>query len=835
MFPWMPPLVLLLGCPALEAERDPDYRVVTAGAPVVGAAEAPMDLPVGTPLGGYTHRLLYGSKDSRDSMYATAFVESVGIQLAPMVKVIWLHNGDDHLIWVKADLPYSYDQLAWEASTALSEQLGMELDGKVVVSTSHSHHAYGPFTDQYIFYLGGDKYNEEVYQRLLGTIVDTSVEAWNTREDAAIAVGWDYDWDPDDLAYRDRRDENDDLLVWDDQEEPMGKDPWLGVWRFDSASTGDPLATIIHYGFHPYALADDNNMASADGTGGLEQWVQEHITDGVVMQVQAGAGDISIAGVDNDYAQAESIGELAGPSILALYEQLTPSTDPIELEVWTSSYRQEREDITVSRLGEVDWQYAPVTDDYEADEVVYTEDGDVISPLDEFNAEYGAAFCGDAADPLLGAESGFGATAFPYQSCMRVEEALLLIQGPFQVPEEELTLPLHETRSTQATVMRIGGLATLPHDAGPTEEDVLVGFFPGETTTLYLEQWRRMATELGYDRGIGVGYSQDHEGYLLLTEDWLRGGYEPNINVWGPLQADYIMDRMITDAEDILGTDVHEPLFPLDRYLPLPYLERDLPDDQPDQTEDAGTRITEDPDYLFVPHDIVMVLDTPAEVERVADIVQLAWYGGDPAVDRPRVTLQHEQDDGSWAAVTTASGREINEIFSDILVSYTPNPLSPFTDDQQHQWWAGWQAVGHVQDRLGVPEGTYRLHVAGLRYTGGNANWPWTNTEAYEVEGPSFEVVPATLSVTYTDGLYVSLEAPVDGYRLLSVDGSSTGANPVGSVSITFIDDDGVETSENDVSSTIIDGWSLLDVAVPDNAASIIVTDEYGNSGTLTL
>ena len=35
-----------------------------------------------------------------------------------------------------------------------------------------------------------------------------------------------------------------------------------------------------------------------------------------------------------------------------------------------------------------------------------------------------------------------------------------------------------------------------------------------------------------------VGYAQDHEGYLLLAEDWLvGGGDEPGINVWGPLQG----------------------------------------------------------------------------------------------------------------------------------------------------------------------------------------------------------------------------------------------------------------------------------------------------------
>ena len=61
---------------------------------------------------------------------------------------------------------------------------------------------------------------------------------------------------------------------------------------------------------------------------------------------------------------------------------------------------------------------------------------------------------------------------------------------------------------------------------------------------MYAEQFRRRSkAELGFENAITVGYAQDHEGYLMIPEDWLVGGYEANINIWGPLQGEHIMEH----------------------------------------------------------------------------------------------------------------------------------------------------------------------------------------------------------------------------------------------------------------------------------------------------
>ena len=76
--------LFVLACgPAEERPLPP----VVAGAPEVGASEGTIDLPVGTPMGGYSGRAVYlgsdGKPDNRDSAYSTGFVESAGMQTRP--------------------------------------------------------------------------------------------------------------------------------------------------------------------------------------------------------------------------------------------------------------------------------------------------------------------------------------------------------------------------------------------------------------------------------------------------------------------------------------------------------------------------------------------------------------------------------------------------------------------------------------------------------------------------------------------------------------------------------------------------------------------------------
>src|SRR5688572_21223150 len=115
-------LLALLSCEKPEPEPTPetpedtcdpvaaqaDAPALVPGAPLAGAAEGPLLLPVGTPLSGYTSRCDCfggdGDADRRDSAYASEFAASAGVQTTIPVKAFWIANGDQDLVVLKVDI-----------------------------------------------------------------------------------------------------------------------------------------------------------------------------------------------------------------------------------------------------------------------------------------------------------------------------------------------------------------------------------------------------------------------------------------------------------------------------------------------------------------------------------------------------------------------------------------------------------------------------------------------------------------------------------------------------------------------------------------------------------
>mgnify|MGYP003340722714 CR=1 FL=1 len=121
-------------CDPVAAQADAPE--IAPGAPQVGAAEAVLELPVGTPLSGYTSRCdcfgNSGDADRRDSAYTYSFAASAGVQSPVPVKAFWITNGDQDLVILKVDVIYSFDGLVEEMERRLTAATGIDMDGKVV-------------------------------------------------------------------------------------------------------------------------------------------------------------------------------------------------------------------------------------------------------------------------------------------------------------------------------------------------------------------------------------------------------------------------------------------------------------------------------------------------------------------------------------------------------------------------------------------------------------------------------------------------------------------------------------------------------------------------------
>lgn len=847
-------LLLLAGCKTKEppggddtaptacdpAVENADAPPLVAGAPVGGVAEAVLELPVGTPLSGYTSRCSCFGNDgdigNRDSQYVTEFNPSAGVQAPITLKAFWIGNGDQDLVILKVDLIYSFDGLVEEMEDRLSAATGRDLDGKVVIATNHSHSAYGDYSDQVTYFLGSDRFNYEVFTRLAEQAEAVAMEAYDGLQPVKLGLGVTEDWDPDDRVYRDRRNHNDTLQFFDDIPAGRYKDPTLTVLRIDTLDD-EPLGVLFDFGMHGTILGADSQMVSPDAPGHVEIALQEMYDRPVVVgYLQGAAGDASPGGSDDGYARLESVGMHAEGPIHALWARTATSADPILLESVGRSVGQTHQEIRVTRGGTRDMHYLPYDEDYEPDNVVYDDQGEIVDAIDEFNVPYGAAFCGED-PPYL---AGFApAEAFPYVQCVELSMMVNVIAGFFDLSDEEKALPLLESHDAGVLAARIDGIL-VTDDAGGAAENVLFGFFPGETTALYTEQFRRRArAELGYDRAVAVGYAQDHEGYLLVPEDWLMGGYEADINVWGPLQAEHIMEGVLGAAAEELSTPVDELPDPCGLYQPPDYGLWELPSAAPDITPEAGTVVDVPPDGLYSPlytfdefqSGVPVELSVPAEVPRVQGMVTFAWLGGDPGVDHPEVVLERQVGD-DWQPVTTRSGRVVRG-GPDILVTWTPDPVAPADIAQTHTWYAAWQAVAHHDDRAGLEPGTYRLHVYGKAASAGASTWPWA-TYGYEVTTDPFTVIPGAVTVWESgDGVRASLRGPARGYRLVGPDGNYRGDNPLPDDVATLALERGDGSVEVIEATGSRSGGSTAFTVDLTDVVRVTVTDRHGNTGEL--
>ncbi|HVM96807.1 MAG TPA: neutral/alkaline non-lysosomal ceramidase N-terminal domain-containing protein, partial [Candidatus Acidoferrales bacterium] len=812
----------------------------SSAAPRAGMAEAYVDYPVGTPLGGYTARCKcfgnQGKTDGRRTAYSDQFNPSVGVQTQPKMVALWLETGGQDLVLVKTDAIYTFEGMVDTLTDRLSAATGRDLSGKVVIASSHSHSAPANFDKGLTWYLGGDKFNREVFERVLKSMTDVALDAWHKREPAAIGIGQLKNWDPNDRVYHDRRGENDQTKFFDDI--PVGpyKDPYLTVLRVDTAA-GKPLGMFFAFAIHGTVADESNQLWSVEASGHVEAAVQERFDTPIAVGfLQHGAGDASPSGIDDLFARMESIGDFAADTIVDLWKNTPTTSAPLHLETVTRSIDTQRDENRVHRDYAL-LEYPPYNPDknFHPDDIIYDAQGRILNPLDEFNAQYGAAFCGAAKSDLPLAT--IGSNVYPYASCAEVGSLVDVIGLFFGLKNVERPLP--ESLHAKVTASRLGPLTLRQPDGSVVTDDVLLAFFPGEPTSTYTEQFRRRAAaELHMNHTIPIGYSQDHQGYLLIPEDWLTGGYEPNINVWGPLQGEHIMEGLLDVSAEKLLTEQIDPLDPPGAYPDPVYPDTALPQNAPDMTPAAGTALTELPAHFYMPiKGLTPEVAPPQQVHRIQDIAQFMWEGGDPGVDLPLAVLEKQNSGGTWEAVHTVAGRIVSSPMHDMLMSTTPDPVADFTMPQRHYWWLAWQAVAHVIDRPGLPLGTYRFHITGKKYAGGAQTWPWPST-SYELISPSFEVVPAviTLGLNGTT-LTGSIAAPAKGFRLIDVEGNSRGANPVRGATITAILADASRHQLTPSAEQVAGGqtsWTL-DAAALSGATSIEVADKYGNVGSLNI
>jgi hypothetical protein len=471
-----------------------------------GVAVRHLDRPVGISMAGYGGRL-----GGTVTPWTGIFTGSRGFFALPTMKAMVLESGGEQLVLLKTPLMSGESGVTDALAAKLRSAHGLELEGRIIVTATHSHHVHGRYwrLPDIFGAVGADTADEEVIDLLATELAATVVAAMADLGPAQWGHVQVDDWDPDDRVYSDRRDVNDFAY---------GKDPRLGLLAVRRPD-GPPLATIVNFGMHGTIMGVDNELLTEDAAGGLEMVVEEqffamHGEPLVAMFMQAGGGDAAPRGEvfgHQGIARAEVIGQQASPAIL-------------------------------EALASIEWR----------------DDATIDVHSQRIDLDY-AYFGYDRSDEFTGAPLGiplplpytWGGWQCTSPSAPEDDDPATSMEGELKecIPLEALLLgavPNAEVHQTYLTTARL--------------DDLFVVTMPGEPTHSVMHYLREQVAARGGDAAVmGIGYAQDHLLYLTHPDDWFQGGYEAQMSLWGPFAARSMVDTQVAIVDRMLAGDDLDP------------------------------------------------------------------------------------------------------------------------------------------------------------------------------------------------------------------------------------------------------------------------------------
>lgn len=449
--------------------------------------------PVGVSMAGYGLRTVTFNTAWNDQLNGAS-----GYHGMPSIKAMVLEVEGERLVLLKIPTMSSEASLTEGTAQKLMELHGIDLRGRILTGATHSHHTQARYwrLPPALGLVGADSPDEEMIDRLSTAFAATIKAAIDDLGPAEWAYGWEDDWDPDDLVYRDRRGENDPTY---------GKDPRVTMLAVRRPG-GAPMAAILNFGMHGTIFDTDNQLFTEDAAGGLEMKFEEgfYAATGqpiLGMFIQSGGGDASPSGGalgHNGPQKIEMLGEVAAGELTALYEGLTWK-DEMALTV-----RSRRIDLTYDGIG-----YDRIPEFLSPGGTPYTWGGWQCKAgvVDDGNPETSSQGLPKACQDVGGLLTSFGESA----------------------PHGEF----HQVYLSAALL-----------------DDLALVTLPGEPNYSVIKYLRESLADRALDP-LAFGYSQDHILYLTHPDDWYQGGYESEMSLWGPLAAKFIVDRQMELVDDL--------------------------------------------------------------------------------------------------------------------------------------------------------------------------------------------------------------------------------------------------------------------------------------------
>jgi len=743
-----PPVDILAHC---NFEKPPVHMGKPANSPTeikAGYGTVVLPIPIGSPLGGYTSRakgLIGGPNpvDKRPQRFARSFVPTVGIHDALRAEVLALEAGGEKIILVRLDAPYVMENTIFELESKVAPDGSMR--GHIVMGASHSHSSWGGYQPSLVLMAGTDRPKQELAERFVDSVAGAIKQAMDSMVPAKMGISVQKPFDPMNEVNRDRRDDNNDVLGPDGNTAGKDKDPNLWIMRVDKLD-GSPLAAIVDFPIHGTVSGGDNPLASSDATGGIVRSLV-HELGYPVLHFQGPAGDVSPAGHEGrqacpdsrqclDMPRLETLGARAAEIIAPMIKNVQTG-DKAAFEIVTKTIHLGQDGV-VKRPDGTELSYKPYDPEFvEPDREIFDANGKILSPIDEFNAFAGAGLCGE--------KNGAGAIApipgtgglKPYGSCLNVETGGHLILDAFYIGDYDVTMPLCDTSRTTVSAIRI---------SGTPGGDYMALTMPGEAVAPFAS-YLRGRSPAGADKTLLIGYANDHIGYLLTAEDWLAGGYEPSINLWGPLEGEIIIGGILDAAKTAWTPEIEDPEVGSSRYTDWKY-----PDTTPITvvtTSEHGTVAPVPPEIWWPDTADKSAPVLAPTVARAVGAARFVWYGGDVAIDTPQIFIEQETAPGQFKRLEDAKGHVVSSYDGVIVTTYTPQPLESMTPDK-HIFAATWQPVPGDPISLQNPMGPYSLPLGKYRFVVEGKAKAASGQTTYTLTSDVFDVVAAPLAASST-------------------------------------------------------------------------------------
>lgn len=235
----------------------------------VGYNERELNLPNGISLAGYLQRRVFSNATNP---YAKYFKSSVGKYSLPLVRSIAIDDGEKINIFVSLEIIAVEPDLRARAEAILKTRINRPFE--VNIFATHTHSGPGGFVKFGLWQqLATDQYVEDIFNSFVSSIVESSLDAYNSLQDSQLSY---VKGELVDVVYNRR---NSNFL-----------NPQVKILKF-LARDGTPQATIINFPIHGTALGPDNLKMSSDIPGLIESELGK-VTNAPVMFISGAAGDV---------------------------------------------------------------------------------------------------------------------------------------------------------------------------------------------------------------------------------------------------------------------------------------------------------------------------------------------------------------------------------------------------------------------------------------------------------------------------------------------------------------------------------------------------------------